>query len=60
MALYRLNPMAGLITLSRSIVLHSPPPGWLAAAAAVAVPLLVLAAGVRVFLRYEPDFADEL
>jgi len=60
LALYRLNPMVGLITLSRTIVLRSAPPGPLAAAAAVIVRLFALAAGVRLFMRYEPDFADEL
>ncbi|MDD5556102.1 MAG: ABC transporter permease [bacterium] len=58
--LYTLNPMAGIITLYRTIILGGPPAGRVATAAAVVVPLLVLAAGVRVFMRYEPDFADEL
>lgn len=57
---YALNPMAGLITGYRAGLLHGPPAGWVAAAAAVALPLLVLVAGVRIFMRYEPDFADEL
>ncbi|HOE26114.1 MAG: ABC transporter permease [Candidatus Aureabacteria bacterium] len=60
LALYGLNPMAGLITLYRAVIVGGPWPGAPAAAAAVVVSLLVLAAGVRVFGRYAPDFADEL
>lgn len=58
--LYKLNPMAGLITLYRRIILGAPPPGALAVTAAVIMPLIFLALGMRVFLKYEPDFADEL
>ena len=60
LALYALNPMAGLITLFRAVIVGGPWPGILSTAAAVVVPFLVLAAGVAVFGRYEPDFADEL
>jgi ABC-type polysaccharide/polyol phosphate export permease len=60
LAFYKLNPMVGLITLYRRIIVNGPAPGLLAAAAAVVVPLLILGAGLRIFSRYEPDFADEL
>jgi len=60
LALYKLNPMVGLITLYRWIIMNGPSPGWLAAAASLIVPLLILGAGLRIFSRYEPDFADEL
>jgi ABC-type polysaccharide/polyol phosphate export permease len=58
--LYVLNPMAGLITLYRAIIVGGPYPSVIALAAAVVVPVVALAAGVSVFGRYEPDFADEL
>lgn len=58
--LYALNPMAGLITLYRAIIVGGPWPGLFSTAAAVVVPLVVLAAGVSLFGKYEPDFADEL
>ncbi|MCX6339732.1 MAG: ABC transporter permease [Candidatus Aureabacteria bacterium] len=60
LAFYKLNPMVGLITLYRRIIMNGPSPGWLAAAASVIVPFLILGAGLRIFTRYEPDFADEL
>ncbi len=60
LACYKLNPMVGLITLYRRIIMNGPSPGWLAAAASVIVPFLILGAGLRIFTRYEPDFADEL
>jgi len=57
---YKLNPMAGLITLYRQIIMDGPSPGWLATAAAIAIPILILIVGLKIFNRYEPDFADEL
>jgi lipopolysaccharide transport system permease protein len=57
---YKLNPMAGLITLYRQIIMDGPTPGWLATAAAIILPILILGAGLKIFKRYEPDFADEL
>ena len=58
--LYVVNPMAGLITLYRAIIVGGPYPGVIALVAAVVVPVVVLAAGVSIFRKYEPDFADEL
>lgn len=60
LGVYKLNPMAGFITLHRRIIMDGPPPGWIAAVAAIVIPIVVLYAGLKIFRRYEPDFADEL
>lgn len=60
LGVYKLNPMAGFITLYRNVIMGGPGPGWLAAVAAAVLPVLVLGAGLKIFNRYEPDFADEL
>ncbi|MCX6357186.1 MAG: ABC transporter permease [Candidatus Aureabacteria bacterium] len=60
LGIYLCNPMAGLITAYRAIILNGPAPAGIALAAAIALPLLLCAAGLRIFMRHEPDFADEL
>jgi ABC-type polysaccharide/polyol phosphate export permease len=58
--IYSLNPMVGIITGYRAILLHGPMPGWVSVAASVGLSLLALFAGFKLFMRHEPDFADEL
>ncbi len=58
--IYQLNPMVGIITLYRRIIINGPAPSLLATAASIAAPFIFLAIGVAVFRRHEPDFADEL
>lgn len=60
LGVYALNPMVGMITLYRQIVIGGPAPGAIATASAVIAPLAVFALGLAVFRRHEPDFADEL
>jgi lipopolysaccharide transport system permease protein len=60
LAVYKCNPMVGLITLYRSVIMNGPPPGALATAAAVIVPFVTAGIGLAVFNRSAPDFADEL
>lgn len=60
LGVYKLNPMAGLITLYRNIIMGGPMPGWIAMGAAIVMPIIILWAGLKIFNRYEPDFADEL
>ncbi|MCX6355783.1 MAG: ABC transporter permease [Candidatus Aureabacteria bacterium] len=60
LGVYSLNPMVGLITSYRASILHGPAPEWIAAAASLLLAPLALVAGLRVFMRHEPDFADEL
>ncbi|MEJ2745538.1 MAG: ABC transporter permease, partial [bacterium] len=43
---YKLNPMAGLITLYRRIIMDGPSPGWLATGAAIILPILILIVGL--------------
>lgn len=55
--IYFLNPMAGILTAYRDVLLYQQPPGpyiW----PAVVISLLVLAGGYWLFRRVEPRFAD--
>jgi lipopolysaccharide transport system permease protein len=58
-AWYLLNPMAGIVTAYRSVLLHHEPPGydlyW-----AAAISLVTLLAGYRLFRATESQFADVL
>ena len=61
LSLYFFNPMTGLITAYRRILLGAPAEvsgGWIALSFAVA--WLILAAGVWVFQKAQPRFGDEL
>ncbi|MBU1092389.1 ABC transporter permease [Patescibacteria group bacterium] len=60
-ALAMLNPMAGIITVSRSLLLGLPLPNWpqlLGISAIIAIPVFVI--GIAYFRRTERFFADEL
>ncbi len=60
-ALAMLNPMAGIITISRSFLLGLPLPNWpqlLGMSALVTIPILII--GIAYFRRTERFFADEL
>jgi ABC-type polysaccharide/polyol phosphate export permease len=58
--IYKLNPMVGIITLYRSLIIGASTPGILTIAAAFVLPFIFLALGIAAFSRHEPDFADEL
>ncbi len=56
-AIYRLNPMVGVVEAMRAVILRGePPPAALGTAAVVA--LVVFALGAFVFARLERNFAD--
>ena len=54
---YAINPAAGAIDLARWSIAGAPWPGWSLAISATSA-LLVLAAGLLIFLRAERSFAD--
>ncbi|MEM7339655.1 MAG: ABC transporter permease [Actinomycetota bacterium] len=58
--LYAINPVSSAIAMFRWSVLGSPWPPWSAVGVSVAVALIALAVGVRVFHRAEGTFADVL
>jgi lipopolysaccharide transport system permease protein len=55
--IYFLNPMAGILTAYRDVLLYQQPPG-LYFLPAVVIALLTLAGGYWLFRRVEPRFAD--
>lgn len=57
---YIVNPLAGLVDAARKAVLYDHPPDGVASAMAVGVSLLVFAAGVWFFHRYQRHFADRV
>jgi ABC-type polysaccharide/polyol phosphate export permease len=57
---YQLNPMVGLITLYRKVIVSGPLVNAYAPLAAVIVSVIVCIVGLMVFRKFEPDFADEL
>ncbi|MGI5836281.1 MAG: ABC transporter permease [Chloroflexota bacterium] len=56
--LYMLNPMAGLITSYRRVILEYQPPLAMDLLVAAAVSLLLCVLGYSYFKRWEPGFAD--
>ena len=58
--LYFANPMAGILALYRSALLGSPLPAAPLVGLSVGVALAVGIAGIAVFQRLQPRFADEL
>ena len=58
--LYLLNPMAALVTLYRRLFLGNPLPHTPVFYLSLALPPIILIAGVALFLKKEPYFADEM
>ncbi len=57
-AIYRLNPMVGILEAYRDILLYQRWPGATALLAAASIALVVLALSYALFKRLEPRFAD--
>lgn len=58
--LYFLNPMAGILSLYRTALLGSPLPSLNSLAISVGVTVVVFVAGILIFQKLQPGFADEL
>ncbi len=58
--LYFLNPMAGILSLYRTALLGSPLPDLSLVGLSAGVALVVLVAGLWIFQKLQPRFADEL
>lgn len=58
--LYFMNPMAGILALYRTALLGSPLPASSLIAMSLCVSLAVGVAGIYIFQRLQPRFADEL
>ncbi len=60
MTAYFANPMAGIVTVYRHALVGAPLPGGTALALSFAVAWMVLVAGVVIFQRLQPRFAEHL
>ena len=58
--LYFLNPMAGIISLYRTALVGDPLPAVSLLATSAAVAAVILVAGILIFQKMQPRFADEL
>ena len=58
--LYFLNPMAGILALYRSALLGSPLPDFYLIALSMGMTFVVFVAGIMIFQKLQPGFADEL
>lgn len=58
--LYFLNPMAGILALYRSALLGSPLPDFYLIAISMVMTFVVFVAGIMIFQKLQPGFADEL
>jgi lipopolysaccharide transport system permease protein len=56
--LYILNPMAGIITAYRQIILYGQSPDWISLAISAVEAILVFLCGYRIFKKLEISFAD--
>jgi lipopolysaccharide transport system permease protein len=56
--LYMLNPMAGIITAYRQVILYGQPPTWSYLAISGVEALLIFLLGYLMFKKLEPSFAD--
>ncbi|MEA3369334.1 MAG: ABC transporter permease [Candidatus Ratteibacteria bacterium] len=60
LTIYLLNPMASIVTLYRAVFLGQALPGWQMPGLSLGISVIVLIFGIRIFLKYEHYFADEL